>query len=60
MAKENAVGWKAKRSGLNTIIGTPENPTEFESGQVIINKKSTKKNLDKLIEIITKANFHIG
>jgi hypothetical protein len=51
MAKENAVGWKAKRSGLNTIIGTPENPTEFESGQVIINKKSTKKNLDKLIEI---------
>jgi len=51
MAKENAVGWKAKKSGLNTIIGTPENPTEFESGQVIINKKSTKKNLDKLIEI---------
>ena len=51
MAKENAVGWKAKRSGLNTIVGTSQNPTEFESGQVIINKKSTKKNLDKLIEI---------
>lgn len=42
-------GWKNKNTPI--IVGSDKNPTKMESGQVIINKKATKKNLDKLIEI---------
>jgi len=42
-------GWKHKKTP--TIVGTETSPTKMESGQVIINKKATKENLDKLIEI---------
>jgi DNA-directed RNA polymerase subunit RPC12/RpoP len=42
-------GWKNKKTP--TIVGTETAPTKMESGQVIINKKATKENLDKLIEI---------
>jgi hypothetical protein len=50
---ENKVkkGWKSDRKNVNLIVGSSNKPTEFESGQVIINKKATKKNLEKLIEI---------
>jgi hypothetical protein len=41
-------GWKHKTS---IIVGNQKNPTKMESGQVIINKKATKQNLNKLIEI---------
>ena len=46
MAKK---GWKNKKTPI--IVGTETAPTKMESGQVIINKKATKQNLDKLIEI---------
>ena len=42
-------GWKHKKTPI--IIGNEKNPTKMESGQVIINKKATKQNLDKLIKI---------
>lgn len=42
-------GWKNKKTPI--IVGTETAPTKMESGQVIINKKATKQNLDKLIEI---------
>lgn len=42
-------GWKNKKTPI--IVGTENAPTKMESGQVIINKKATKQNLDKLIEI---------
>ena len=42
-------GWKNKKT--STIVGTETNPTKLESGQVVINKKATKQNLDRLIEI---------
>lgn len=42
-------GWKHKKT--STIIGTEKTPTKMEAGQVIINKKATKKHLDKLIDI---------
>lgn len=42
-------GWKHKKTPI--IIGNEKNPTKMESGQVIINKKATKKNLNKLINI---------
>jgi hypothetical protein len=41
-------GWKHK---TKIIVGNDKNPTKMEAGQVIINKKATKNNLDKLIEI---------
>jgi hypothetical protein len=44
-------GWKFKKEKTNLIVGTDAKPTQFKSGEVIINKKSTKKHLDKLIEI---------
>jgi hypothetical protein len=46
MAKK---GWKNKKTPI--IVGTETAPTKMESGQVIINKKATKQNLDRLIEI---------
>jgi hypothetical protein len=46
MAKK---GWKNKKTPI--IVGTETAPTKMESGQVIINKKATKQNLNKLIEI---------
>ena len=42
-------GWKHKKR--NTIVGSDSNPTKFEGGQVIINKRSTAKNLKRLEEI---------
>lgn len=42
-------GWKHKKT--STIIGNEKTPTKMEAGQVIINKKATKKHLDKLIDI---------
>jgi hypothetical protein len=42
-------GWKHKKTPI--IVGNESNPTKMESGQVIINKKATKQNLNKLIEI---------
>jgi len=42
-------GWKNKKTPI--IVGTETAPTKMESGQVIINKKATKQNLNKLIEI---------
>ncbi len=42
-------GWKHKKTP--TIVGNEKTPTKMESGQVIINKKATKENLNKLIEI---------
>ncbi len=42
-------GWKHKKT--STIIGSEKTPTKMEAGQVIINKKATKKYLDKLIDI---------
>ncbi len=44
-------GWKFKKEKTNLIVGTEAKPTQFKSGEVIINKKSTKKHLDKLIQI---------
>jgi hypothetical protein len=44
-------GWKFKKEKTNLIVGTDAKPTQFKSGEVIINKKSTKKHLDKLIAI---------
>jgi len=38
-------------SKINKIVGTNDNPVQLESGQVIINKKSTKKHIKKLVEI---------
>jgi hypothetical protein len=42
-------GWKHKKTPI--IVGNEKTPTKMESGQVIINKKATKQNLNKLIEI---------
>ena len=42
-------GWKHKKTP--TIVGNEKTPTKMESGQVIINKKATKQNLNKLIKI---------
>ena len=44
-------GWKFKKEKTDLIVGTEAKPTQFKSGEVIINKKSTKKHLDKLIQI---------
>jgi hypothetical protein len=49
-------GWSSKTKKMNIIVGTENNPTDFTSGETIINKKSTKKNLDKLIEINNDVN----
>jgi hypothetical protein len=49
-------GWSNKTKKMNIIVGTENNPTDFTSGETIINKKSTKKNLDKLIEINNDVN----
>jgi predicted ABC-type ATPase len=35
----------------NIIVGNNNTPTKLEAGQVIINKKATEENLDKLVEI---------
>jgi hypothetical protein len=43
-------GWKHKPK-TKLVVGTETNPTKLESGQVVINKKATKQNLDRLIEI---------
>ena len=56
-------GWKHQELKTNLIIGSNDNPTKFKSGETIINKKSTKKNLKKLIEINNDLknigkNFH--
>ena len=42
-------GWKHKKTPI--IVGDEKTPTKMESGQVIINKKATKQNLNKLIDI---------
>ena len=42
-------GWKHKKTSI--IVGNQKNPTKMEAGQVIINKKATKQNLNKLIDI---------
>lgn len=49
-------GWKHQELKTNLIIGSNDNPTKFKSGETIINKKSTKKNLKKLIEINNDVN----
>jgi hypothetical protein len=49
-------GWSSKTKKMNIIVGTENNPTDFTSGETIINKKSTKNNLDKLIEINNDVN----
>lgn len=51
MDKSNANGWKSRKYKTSIIVGSEKKPTEFESGQVIINQKATEKNLDKLIKI---------
>ena len=51
MTDKRKRGWKIDTKNIPLIVGTQENPTKFESGQVIINKKATKKNLKKLVEI---------
>lgn len=51
LTNNNQKGWSNRTKKMNIIIGTENNPTKFTSGEVIINKKSTKKNLDKLIDI---------
>ena len=49
--------WKSDRKKrqsagkVDRIVGTESNPTKMKSGQIIINKKATEENLDKLIEI---------
>ena len=43
-------GWKHNKK-TNLVVGNESTPTKVESGQVIINKKATKENLDRLIEI---------
>jgi len=49
---ENNSGWKSsKKNRTNIIIGDKNNPTQFSGGEVIINKKATKKNLKRLEEI---------
>jgi len=49
---ENDSGWKSnKKSRMNIIVGSDENPTQFKGGEVIINKKATKKNIKRLVEI---------
>jgi len=46
--------WKSDRKTresagkVDRIVGTESNPTKMTSGQVIINKKATKQNLQKL------------
>jgi hypothetical protein len=42
-------GWKHKKTPI--IVGNEKTPTKMEAGQVIINKKATKQNLNKLIDI---------
>lgn len=44
-------GFKTRFGELTYIKAEPNEPVKMESGQVIINKKSTKKNIDKLIDI---------
>ena len=51
MSENSKRGWKTDTKNITLIVGTPQKPTQFQSGQVIINKKATKKNLEKLIEI---------
>jgi len=49
--------WKSDRKTrqsagkVDKIVGTESNPTKMKSGQIIINKKATEENLDKLIQI---------
>lgn len=43
-------GWKHNPK-TKLVVGTERNPTKLEGGQVVINKKATKQNLDRLIEI---------
>jgi hypothetical protein len=49
--------WKSDRKTrelagkVDKIVGTESNPTKMKSGQTIINKKATKQNLKRLIEI---------
>ena len=50
-------GWKSsKESRMNFIVGNETNPTKFDGGEVIINKKATKKNLNRLVKINSKGS----
>jgi hypothetical protein len=49
---ESNSGWKSeKKKRMNIIVGSESEPTQFSGGEVIINKKATKKNLERLVEL---------
>jgi len=49
-------GGAVETNEVPIIVGNPQEPVKLEGGQVIINKKATKKHLDKLVEINNESS----